>query len=381
MFINERKNYPVLAKTAYLDNPSSGLIPSYAADAMKKYLDDRCENAMDGKKYFQNWDFLDELRVKCGALLHCAPEEIAFGESASALFNIFSNGIPLQAGDNVVCYSSAWPAVTYSWLNKKKGGIELRIIDPEDGRVEAERLIDQADEKTKAICVCHVDFHTGYKHDLERLGTFCRERGIFFAVDATQSCGVMDIDVKKMKVDFLCTSSYKWLQGALGIGFAFIDEALLSKLHQADVGWVGTEDRQKNNALELALSKDAKRFEYGGQSVIAAYGLNETISNYLRLGGSEINSYVLSLVNEIYELVNKTPDLRVYGNFEEKNRSNIVCICYPDRWTHITTEYLQNNGVAALVIKPGIIRIGVHYFNRLSDVEKLINLLNGAGNL
>jgi selenocysteine lyase/cysteine desulfurase len=74
--------------------------------------------------------------------------------------------------------------MTYTWFNKKTEGVETRIAHEVDGAVSAEDLMALCDEHTRALTVCHVDFESGYRHDLKKLGRFCRERGIWFGVDA-----------------------------------------------------------------------------------------------------------------------------------------------------------------------------------------------------
>ena len=250
-FRRERRHYPVLERYAYLDNATTGAIPQYACDAICTYLQERTRLGMDIDYYHDQWDFADTVRDQIAELLGAeSGKTIAFGQNASTLFNIFCNGLDLHKGDNVVIYETAFPAMTYQWLNlKERLGIEVRVAHAENGQIPCESLFSLADEHTKAMTACFVDAGTGYRHDLKAIGSWCRAHNIPFGVDATQACGAMKLDVQDMQVDFLATSVYKWLQGLQGLGFAYISPKLMPRLKQYEMGWANVSDRINGKPL------------------------------------------------------------------------------------------------------------------------------------
>lgn len=369
----QRQYYPVLAYRTFLNTAQSGLIPTYAAEAICADINDRVQNAMDIVSTNEHWADADSLRFRVAEMLHCDSTEIAFGANSSTLFNIFSNGIGLKPGDNVITYDSAYFAMTYTWINKQQDGVEVRIAKSKDGRVDASELFSLVDDKTKAITVCHVDFGSGFRHDLAEIGAFCRSRGIYFGVDATQSCGVLNIDVKKMNIDFLTSSCYKWLQCVWGLGIAYIGRELLDVIKQDAMGWSCTKDKNHNNPLVLDLSENANRFEYGGLNFPALAGLRRTIDAYLKLGSEDIEERVLSLSSYAYERAAACKKVSVMGNFEPEHRSHIVTFLIPESWP-ITREYLLDNCLAAMPLGPGRCRIGIHYYNNIQDIDRLFSV-------
>ena len=371
----ERQYYPVLAKRAFLNTAQSGLIPSYAAEAICGDIQDRVENAMDIVSTNERWADADALRFRVAEMLHCDSTEIAFGGNSSTLFNIFSNGINLKPGDNVITYDSAYFAMTYTWINKQRDGVEVRIASAKEGRIDASSLTSLVDKNTRAITVCHVDFASGFRHELAELGAFCRSRGIYFAVDATQSCGVLEIDVEKMNIDFLTTSCYKWLQCVWGLGIVYVRRGLLDSIKQDGMGWSCTKDKNHNDPLVLELSENANRFEYGGLNFPALAGLRRTIETYLRLGPKDIEEHVLCLTDYAYERVGESKKVSVFGNFESAHRSHIVTFSYPENWP-ITREYLLENRIVAMPFGKGRCRIGIHYYNNKEDIDSLFEVFN-----
>ena len=373
-FTNERKNYPPLTKAAYFDHGTSGLIPEYACSLMCDYLRNRTENGMGINGFWDNWDYADNLRSDIGKMLNCSPNEIAYGQSSTQLYNIFANGIELERGDNVVTAATSYPADAYVWRNKASEGIELRLVETDDGYLSAEALMERTDSRTKAVSVCMVEHLTGMLHDVKRIGNMCGERGIPFVVDATQAVGALKIDMNDLNVDFLTTSGYKWLQSPLGIGFAYINENFLPRLKQSVIGWVGTKNRSKNKAEALDLSENANRFELGGMNFVALRGMGAVIERYNGLGADDIDSYIRSLSGFFYEEASAFKKFKIMGGFPSENRSQIVVIKPPEGLI-VTDGMLEPYGVSCRCYANGCIRAGFHYCNNQSDIERLIDCL------
>lgn len=374
-FEEQRQYYPVLGYKTFLNTAQNGLIPTYASQAMQEYIEHRHLNALDVISMSAQWDDLDIVRAKVGRMLNAKSTEIMFGANVSELMNIFANGLGLKQGDNVVIYDSTYFSMSYIWFNKREQlGIEVRIARSDEGRTPCEKLFELCDENTKAMVVCHVDFGTGYRHDLAAIGSFCRERGIAFAVDGTQACGAMAVDVKKMKIDFYAASTYKWLQGLLGLGIAFIDEDFMPKLSQSIIGWVGTVDKLHNDAMVLELCDEARKFECGGISFVALEGLTRVADNYLRLGAADIEEYILSLADHCYERAEELKDCRVGGPVGKENRSGIVTISFPESYG-ISREMLEAHQINAMMQGASRVRLAMHYYNNTEDIDRFFDLL------
>lgn len=374
-FEQQRQYYPVLGYKTFLNTAQNGLLPTYASLAMQEYIEHRHLNALDVIAMTAQWDDLDIVRAKVGRMLNSKSSEIMFGSSMSELMNIFTNGLDLKKGDNVVIYNNTYFSISYSWFNlRDRLGIEVRVAESDEGRTPCERLFEFVDENTRAISVCHVDFDSGYRHELSEIGAFCKERGIAFAVDGTQACGAMKVDVKAMNIDFYAASTYKWLQGLLGLGFAFIDENFMPKLSQSVMGWVGTVDKLHNDPMVLELCDEARKFECGGISFVALEGLSRVIDNYLRLGADDIEEYILDLADYCYERAGRLKDCSVYGHAGRENRSGIVTFTIPESYG-ITREFLNSHQINAMILDGTKVRLAMHYYNNKGDIDRFFDLL------
>jgi len=85
-------------------------------------------------------------------------------------------------------------------------------------------------ESTRAIVVSHVEFGCGFRNDIPALSELCHDRGALLFVDAAQSLGVMDVDVRRMGIDALSSCGYKWLCGPSGTGLLYVRRDLIPEL-------------------------------------------------------------------------------------------------------------------------------------------------------
>lgn len=371
----ERRHYPVLERYAYLDSSTTGIIPQYACDAMCAYLRERSELGMDIQTYHEQWEFADLVRCEIAQMLGAeGGHTIAYGQNSSTMFNLFCNGLQLRRGDNVVLYETAFPAMTYQWLNLQRLlGIELRVAKAENGQITPDALFDLVDERTRAVTVCHVDSGTGYRHDLKTIGKWCRENHVPFGVDATQSCGAMQIDVQDMKIDFLTSSVYKWLQGVQGLAFAYVSPSFMPFLLQTEMGWANVRDRINGDPFELDISQTACRLENGGLPAPGLYGLTEVLHTYMRLGAEDIQNYILDLSEYLHQRVKETPGLSMAFEYDRNHSSSLNFIVIP-KGLELSDRILRNAGIRAK-IGSGLIRVGIHYFNNKRDIDRLVDFL------
>lgn len=368
-----REQFPLTETIAYLDTSTTGLLSKNATQAMVDHLTDRFEDAMDVTKLKENWKLADCLRPQVAELLGASQDEIIFSDSCSSMLNIFSSGISLNDNANVVVSGLTFPSTAYTWMNRV-GEENLRFATPVDGQVPLDSLFSLVDEDTAVISLCLVENTTGFRHDLKTISAFCQEKGIHLVVDATQAAGAIHIDVEATPVDFLTTSCFKWLGCPFGLAFAYCSKRIMDKIHPTYVGWTGNKRRMDHSKYNLNLSDGASRFETGSLNWLALKGLKEAIELYLTLGKEDVEAYILSLTDYLYEQVDELENVKVLGKFAEVNRSGISYLLFPEEW-ELSNDILKDNGIQASVGSLGRMRIALHYYNKKEDVDQLISFL------
>lgn len=368
-----RKEIPVLKETAYLDTATTGPFHRRIYEAARSAYDERFEKGMAFPAYMQWVEKADKARADIAKVLNALPEEIAYVKNASEGLNFAANIIPFAPGDNVVVPEMSFPSNAYAFLNMAQKGVEVRLAPCPEGQLSFEDLVSHVDDRTRAIALCHVVFSSGFRHDLSRIGEFCRQRNILFSVDATQAIMALKIDVKECNIDMLSFSSYKWPCCPFGIGVFYCSAHLLEKSEPPHVGWFGMRDRYDTGTLHypLDLSVTAGRFEGGSPDFSGVFALEAAAKLYLDLGAEWVEERILDLNEYLIESMLRE-DIRIMGPFPGKNRSGILFALLPE--DERLSCSLEEHKVQ-VYLSHGKCRIATHYFNTRNDIDRLLGAI------
>ena len=328
---------------------------------------------------------IDNSRETFARLLNSSASDVAFGLSASQMFSILSAGLPIKPGDNVVVTDNSFVTIPYAFQRREQDGLEIKYAKTSDGGISPDELCNYADADTRVIAVNHVESSSGFRMEMEKIGSFCKERGIYFAVDASQSAGAMTIDVERMNISFLVGTDYKWLCHYRGFGFAYVSPALRKHLIQRSAGWASELERFNPSKMQLDLHPDARRYEMGGLHNSGVYCVRLVIEHYLKLGKEDVQNHILNLVEYCYQKADDCPYARLAYRFASENRSSIVVLHVPGKYK-LSTQRLKKRGVIAPVnggfqsnrrttSSDYSIRMGLHYYNNKEDIDKMFTAI------
>ena len=144
------------------------------------------------------------------------------------------------------------------------------------------------DSKTKLLAISSVQFSNGFRIDLKKVGKLCKQKNVLLCVDAIQSLGVIPMDVKEYKIDFLSADAHKWLLGPEGIGIFYCRRELAERLTPPLVGWRSVQNEFDFDHPDFRLKTDALRFEEGSMNVMGILGLGAAIELLLEVGVKNI---------------------------------------------------------------------------------------------
>lgn len=369
-----RNEFPATKNQVYLDTPTTGLISNDSYTKMRSELDRRHFTGMKISEYWEEWDKCDTLRGPFSKMINCSSSEIFWGQNSSGMLSIIIGGMSVPEGAKILIPDISFPSTRNIWLNYPQNKDLVHYIKNTNGVVTTDEIIESIDEKTFAISICSVEHTSGYRYDLERIGKICREKNIYFIVDATQGLGAMEIDVERFGIDALVSSTYKWMTNTFGIGVGYIRKSLLDSLSTNTFGWVGIRDRIKDSSnLSLTINEGAKRFETGGLNWIGMSGLISSIETYLTLGKSDIEIHIQNLVTLLYEQLEDIKDIEISPKLDTINRSGIVYINISGDFNIKEEDFIKNN--IRVNLYNNRIRIGIHYYNNKEDILALSKFL------
>jgi cysteine desulfurase / selenocysteine lyase len=365
------EDFPTARTVTYLNSASISLMPKPAIDSMVEFQRKVASGGTIGFDEAAETEALEGARNEATALLGARKEEIAILSSATVGICSFAWSLNLKRGGNVVSTDADFPSVVHPWMRlREEKGIEVRLAKNRDGGVDEDELEKLVDDRTAVISISHVEFGTGQRFDLRWLSRLAHSHGAFLIVDATQSAGLMPIDVHRDEVDALVASGYKGLLGPFGVSLFYLKRDLVEKLEPPLVGWRSAPDPYNLNVTELTYAKDAKKFEYSTMDYACPVGLAESMRYLKEIGHENLTSHVLSMTERFIDIVRnnqRLPHATALTPEDESSHASIASFRFKGR---------DQSAVAGELVKRHIIvsqrfngvRFSFHAYNTEEDL-------------
>jgi cysteine desulfurase/selenocysteine lyase len=227
---------------------------------------------------------LDATRALAAQLFGAQEENIAILTSATEGLCQLAWAIRPPAGSNVVSIDLEFPSVVYPWMRvAQETGAEIRLVRAlqSPAQLSFDDVASTIDDRTAVLCVSHVQYATGHRFDLKAVADLAHGHGALCVVDATQSAGIIPIDVGQAPVDALVAAGYKWLCGPFGAALLYVAPDLRDRLTPPIVGWRSVVQQFNFDATTVAFFKQARKFESGTMNYPSGFGLGEAIKYVL----------------------------------------------------------------------------------------------------
>jgi selenocysteine lyase/cysteine desulfurase len=315
---------------------------------------------------------VEETKVLLAELINCNVDRTAFIDNTSNGLNIIAQSIEWKKGDRILLNDIEFPANVYPFLNLKRFGVEVDFVKSENGIVTADQIINSIKPETKLVSVSFVQFLSGYKIDLEKIGNYCRANNIIFCVDGIQGVGAMRIDVKKYKIDFLSCGTQKWLLGMQGLAFIYADEEFQKRMIPANVGWLSVENAWDLLDYKLDLKTSANVFQGGTLNSFGIYAFNTSLKLFKEFGFDNVESEVLS--NTKY-FINKLKSIGLNCVLSDCSKSELAgIITIKPKNPEVVFETLEKKNIMCS-IREGFIRFAPHFYNTHHEIDKVVEEL------
>lgn len=366
-----RLEFPVTANWIFLDHARVSPLPKRVREALTAFAEDASDN---GTANYEEWmRHAERVRKSFARLINADPGEVAFVKNTSEGISIVAAGLDWRAGDNVVVPDIEFPANVYPWLNLKRLGVETRFVKAVAGRVPFDDLVAQVDGRTRLVSVSSVEFHSGFRNDLTRIGAFCKEKGVLFFVDAIQSLGALPLDVKRDHIDFLAADGHKWMLSVEGLGGFYISKEALDKVRPVLVGWDTVANADDFLTYDFTLRPDARRFEEGSFNIISIYGFGAAIDLLQEVGIEKIQARVLQLGDRIMQELRRR-NFKILNSTTPEERSGIISFSGDFDAEALEATMLENR--VKITQRGGRVRLSPHFYNTENEVEQFFDLLD-----
>ncbi|MDR1572956.1 MAG: aminotransferase class V-fold PLP-dependent enzyme [Clostridiales Family XIII bacterium] len=369
----------------YLDNaattwPKPAAVYDAATDAMKE------KGGNPGRSGH-------ELSLAAGGILEGArfssaklfgvknPNRIVFTYNATDSLNLAING-SLTAGDHVITGSMEHNSVARPLEYLSQKGVEYTKVrmDPVLG-VDPEDIKKAMRDNTKLVVVTHVSNVTGTINPIGAIGEICRNEGVVFLVDGSQSAGVIPIDADAMFIDLLAFPGHKGLLGPSGTGGLYIREGV--SVAPTRYGGTGV-----HSELLLQPSETPYMYESGTPNVPGLAGLDAGIRFISEQSLSSVQKHEAKLTQLLLDGLKRIKGAEIHGPKDGEERAAVVSVTIEGADPAEAALILDGSfGVAVraglhcapdahrtlgTIAGGGTIRISPGFFNTEADIERCL---------
>ena len=312
-----------------------------------------------------------------------SPERIAFTANSTEALNMAIKGV-LNPGDHVITTALEHNSVLRPLYELEDQGLELTILAADSlGDIRYEDFETEIRANTKAIVTTHGSNLTGNLLDVGRIGAIAKRHGLTYIVDASQTAGVFEIDVKKMNIDILCFTGHKGLLGPQGTGGIYVREGL--EVRPLLSGGSGVQTYLRHHPPQMPTALEAGTLNGHGIA-----GLGAGVRYIQETGMDTIRTKEQELMWEFYSRVKEIPGITVYGDFSTQERCAIVALNVRDYDSGEVSDALSSDyGIATRpgahcaplmhqalgTVEQGAVRFSFSWFNTDEEVDAAINAM------
>lgn len=306
-----------------------------------------------------------------------------FTQNATEGLNTVIKGV-LKEGDHVIFSQMDHNSVIRPIYTLGKKGISHTMVDADIfGRVNPFDIKKAIRPNTRLIVITHSSNVCGTINDIDTIGKIAKEENILFLVDAAQSAGIIDIDIKKSNIDFLALTGHKALLGPQGTGAVYIGNPDIIPLKEGGTGSYSKNLYQPDDLPD--------KFESGTLNTVGICGLLEGIKFIKRVGINTIYEHEMNLTKRLLENLSVMKNINVHGYMSCANRTGVVSITSPKKECSDIADILNthydiatrsgfhcayNAHKALQTEKSGTVRISIGAFNTLNDINLVSSALN-----
>ena len=286
-----------------------------------------------------------ETRCKVARLFGCTrPDHVVFTCNSTEALNIAISGL-LRPEDHVI--STDWEhnsVLRPLYRFRSQGGAVDFLPADRQGRLDWDALPSLLRRETRAVVCTHASNLTGDAADLRRVGEFCRAHGLLLVVDASQTAGLLPIDMEGMGIDVLCFTGHKSLMGPQGTGGLCVGPGV--EVRPLLTGGTGVQSYRETQPEEYPT-----RLEAGTLNGHGIAGLRAALLFRRELGRERIYARELGLARRFYERIRDIPGIRFYGDCEARERAPIVTLNLGDADSGAVADALWEG--YQIAVRPG----------------------------
>jgi cysteine desulfurase/selenocysteine lyase len=360
-----RKQFPVTSNSVYLNTAAAGPLAQSTARAGAAYYEQMMN---DGDVHWDEWlERREAVRAQVARFINAEVDEIGFTTNTSSGMNLIVDA--LEKHGEVVSCNLEFPVTTIPWMHRR---IPVHLVKAVNGVVRPEDLRAAMNTRTGIISMSYVQYSNGFRSDLEELASIKGRHAL--VVNASQAAGAFEIDVKRMKIDALCTTGHKWMLSGYGSGFVYLSRELQAASHPRTIGWLSVKEPYGDRNNEVHLRHDVSaRSELGCPHFAGIFALGASVELMQSIGPANIEQRVLELNRRLTTRLSEA-GWQVLSPLSEEQYRSAETLVAADNPRQVVSKLAKQK--VFVTEKPEGFRVATDFFNNEDDIERLLEALS-----
>ncbi|TDF85570.1 aminotransferase class V-fold PLP-dependent enzyme [Pseudomonas sp. H9] len=366
MFLDEFEQAPGLR---YLNHAAVAPWPKRASLAVARFAN---ENVWHGARDYPDWMVMEQrLRERLMRLTNApSSDDIALVKNTSEALSFVAFGLPWQAGDQIVISDEEFPSNRIVWEALADQGVEVIQVSLKGQDPEAS-LLAACGPRVRLLAISAVQFASGLRLDLARLGQGCRERNVLFCIDAIQQLGALPFDVQAYQCDFAMADGHKWMLGPEGLGVFYCRAEVRPRLKLSEYGWHMLEHMGDYTRTTWEPAHSARRFECGSPNMLGAAALDASLSLLEEVGITQVAELLAERVAWLYDGLAAIPGVRLHSPEAAQRRSGIVSFSIAGTDNSHVYQCLKREQIVCITRGPGV-RFSPHFYTPKRIIDETL---------
>ena len=364
--------FPQAPGLRYLNHAAVAPWPARSRDALQRFA---AENCQLGARDYPRWMGIElRLRQRLQRLLNApSVEDIGLLKNTSEALSVVAFGIDWRPGDEVLISDQEFPSNRIVWEALAPRGVQVRVVSL-DGSDPEQDLLDACGPRTRLLSISAVQYASGLRLDLPRLGQGLRQRGVLYCIDAIQQLGALPFDVQAYDCDFAMADGHKWLLGPEGLAVFYCRAERREQLQLQQFGWHMVEQLGDYQRQDWQPAHSARRFECGSPNMLGAVTLEASLSLLEEVGMAQVARQLEQRMDYLQQGLQAIPGLHLHSPLHDERRAGIINFTLQG-WDNATLfEQLRQQQVVCAQRGAGI-RLSPHFYTPVEVLDDTLALL------
>ncbi len=316
----------------------------------------------------------NRLRERLARLLNAPTSaDVALVKNTSEALSFVAFGLDWRAGDQIVISDEEFPSNRVVWEALQPQGVEVIQVSLAGADPETD-LLAACTPRTRLLAISAVQYASGIRLDLDRLGHGCEQRGVLLCIDAIQQLGALPFDVQQSRCAFAMADGHKWMLGPEGLGVFYCRSDLRPQLKLHEYGWHMLEHAGDYDRSDWQPARSARRFECGSPNMLGAVALEASLSLLEEVGMHQVAASLNERMEWLRAGLRQLPGIELLSPAQPERSAGIVTFRLAGSANQALFEQLRAEQVVC-ALRGGGIRLSPHFYTPAGVIDDTLALL------